>query len=162
MFQIWACKQVTEIASTNANIAEYDKDHSPYCPSCNRAVETCSHVLRCRDEGRVAALQHSIGLMNKWLRSVGTDPRLRQCIIQYARGRGGTTLEHIARPFGSSYQHLATSQDKIGWRRFMEGMISKEMVSIQESFLTKCNSTWTIETWTKGLVVKLLETTHGQ
>ena len=65
MFQIWAGKQVTEIARTNANIAEYKDDHSPYCPSCDKAVATCSHVLRCQDEGRVIDLQHSIGPMKK-------------------------------------------------------------------------------------------------
>ena len=44
----------------------------------------------------------------------------------------------------------------------MEGMISKEMLAIQEAFLVKSSSTWTIEAWSKGLVVKLLETMHGQ
>ena len=44
----------------------------------------------------------------------------------------------------------------------MEGMISKEMLVIQERHLTLIGSTWNISAWEKGLVVKLLETTHSQ
>ena len=44
----------------------------------------------------------------------------------------------------------------------MEGMISKEIIDIQEAYLACTQSTWTIEAWAKGLVVKLLEITHGQ
>ena len=44
----------------------------------------------------------------------------------------------------------------------MEGMISKEMLEIQQRYLTLTGSTWTISAWAKGLIVKLLETTHGQ
>ena len=60
-------------------------------------------------------------------------------------------------------RRLASSQDVIGWRRFMEGMISKEMLAIQQPHLTLIGSTWTISAWAKGFIVKLLlETTHGQ
>ena len=61
-----------------------------------------------------------------------------------------------------SYRWFADSQDAIGWRRFMEGMISKEMLEIQQHHITLSGSSWTLAAWAKGLVVKLLETTHGQ
>ena len=35
MFQIWACKQVTNIAGVNSNQAVYKANHDPMCPSCN-------------------------------------------------------------------------------------------------------------------------------
>ena len=44
----------------------------------------------------------------------------------------------------------------------MEGMISKEMLDIQQHHLELIGSTWTITAWAKGLIVKLLEVTHGQ
>ena len=44
----------------------------------------------------------------------------------------------------------------------MEGMILKEMLAIQQCHHTLIGSTWTISAWAKGVVVKLLETTHGQ
>ena len=45
MFQIWACKQVTNIAGVNRNLAKYMKDQSQKCPCCDEEVETCQHEL---------------------------------------------------------------------------------------------------------------------
>ena len=57
---------------------------------------------------------------------------------------------------------LARSQDKIGWRRFMEGMISKEFCRIQETQLRLGRTHVSGAKWAQCLSVKLLETTHGQ
>ena len=51
MFQIWACKQVMNIAGVNSNQAVYKENHNPMCPSCNEEEETCRHVLGCDEEG---------------------------------------------------------------------------------------------------------------
>ena len=162
MFGIWACKQVMNIAGTNANQAIYKKDHDPRCPSCTICVETCEHVLYCEEEGRVDALGVSIDLMDRWLRQVGTDNGLRCCLVEYAKGRGGLTMEDIARGKGQRLEHLAISQDKIGWRRFMEGMITKEIPIVQKSYADISGSALSTVDWSTGLVTKLLETTHGQ
>ena len=73
-------------------------------------------------------------------------------------------MSEITFSMSHAYCRFASSQDVIGWRQFMEGMISKEMLVIQQRHLTQIvtGSTWTISAWAKGLVVKLLETTHGQ
>ena len=60
------------------------------------------------------------------------------------------------------YGGMADSQDLIGWRRFMEGMISKEMVEIQRQFCEIVETKMTAERWAQGLITKLLEITHGQ
>ena len=57
---------------------------------------------------------------------------------------------------------LAQSQYLIGWRRFMEGMISKEIMCIQKSYLALSSYHLILESWTTGLITKLLEVTHGQ
>ena len=44
----------------------------------------------------------------------------------------------------------------------MEGMISKDIISIQKIYTTISGSALSIEAWSRGLVVKLLESTHGQ
>ena len=52
--------------------------------------------------------------------------------------------------------------DKIGWRRFMGGMISGKAVAIQKEFVAAGGYNLSLENWAKGLVIKLLEATHGQ
>ena len=51
---------------------------------------------------------------------------------------------------------LAQSQDLIGWRRFMEGVFSKEITGIQKSYLALSSYHLSIERWTIGLITKLL------
>lgn len=55
-FQLWACKQTMGIAGTNKARSRFTKDASPLClcPSCNTEEETCGHILRCTESGRVA------------------------------------------------------------------------------------------------------------
>ena len=57
---------------------------------------------------------------------------------------------------------MARSQDQIGWRRFMEGMISRGLVEIQRDYLQLRGISYKLDKWASGIVIKLLETTHGQ
>jgi hypothetical protein len=60
------------------------------------------------------------------------------------------------------YQLMAADQDKIGWRHFMEGMICRRAQDIQTIYSTVEGFSIPPLQWTKGLVIKLLEATHGQ
>ena len=63
---------------------------------------------------------------------------------------------------GRSHRDMGMSQDRIGWRRFMEGMISKEIVKLQKDFVNLGGCRMSLDKWAQGLVVRLLEVTHGQ
>ena len=108
MFSIWAAKQVTDTAGTNQNLAirkgKKREEHDQRCPSCGQAIETTGHVLYCSEAGRVDTLLKSIQLVNVWLKKVGTDAKLRQCLVRFARGRGNVLMEDIAGPLGERYQ----------------------------------------------------------
>ena len=151
-----------DIAPTNANQRKYKPDHDPKCPSCSTIDESCAHVLTCEESGRVDALQHSIASLEAWLKEVGTDGDLRKIIVEYAKGRGGRTMIDITRGRHPRFARLAASQDMIGWRRFMEGMISKEAVEVQRIFYNLHGGKLSPAIWGRNLVVKLLEVTHGQ
>ena len=71
-------------------------------------------------------------------------------------------MEDITRDMGPGFREMGRSQDKIGWQRFMEGMISKEMIPIQADHVEMGACKLTLEAWSQGLVIKLLEATHGQ
>ena len=59
------------------------------------------------------------------------------------------------------FHKFACSQDTIGWRRFMERAIWKEYVKIHQDFLTTSCLRLSIRCWKNGLIIKLLEVTHG-
>ena len=106
-------------------------------------------------------LHKSIDQLDKWLRDNGTEVNLRRFVVQYAHGRDGRTMQEIV-GFQLQYRRLAASLDCIGWRRLMEGMISRELVELQRYALVEADSRMTVDAWAKSLVIKLLEITHGQ
>ena len=71
-------------------------------------------------------------------------------------------MEDITYGWGSGFGEMGRSQNLIGWRRFMEGMITKEMLPIQSVYVDLGESTLTLDIWAQGLVVKLLKVVHGQ
>lgn len=163
MFQLWGAKQVLDIAGTNEMQARYKEHHDKMCPSCSIAIETCAHVLFCREEGRLDVLDRSIDLLDDYLIHSKTNRELRYCLIDFACGQGQVTMWEIVRGKGPAWQRLAISQDKIGWRRFMEGMISKKILNVHYSTSFESEDDMPSPTkWAKGLVVKLMEVTHGQ
>ena len=130
------------------------------CLSCNKEEETCRHVLGCDEEGRVKALNCTIDLLDNWMRTVGTNDPLRNCLTAYARKRGGVSMEHIVWDKGSRFYKLGQSMDKIGCRRYMEEMISSEALVIQAECVDLGGCSLSLDNWAKGLAIKLLEATH--
>ena len=131
LFQLWACKQVINISGTNLIQSRYKIHHYPTCTSCDQCVETCAHVLSYNEAGRVDSLYQYINILDKWIKKVCTHTQLCKYILQYDKGRGGISMADVLHNTGSRYSKLAVSQDLIGWRRFMEGMISKEILVIK-------------------------------
>ena len=86
LFQLWVCKQVTNVAGTNMNQARYPEGPDPHYPSCNSVLESCAHVLHCKEAGFVGVFCWSIIWLYDWLKEVGTEPRLCAALGEYARG----------------------------------------------------------------------------
>ena len=100
--------------------------------------------------------------METWLRESGTDPVLTACLVEFAKCRGERTMESITDCHDYRYHRLGTSQDLIGYRRFMEGMVSKECKALQYQYSVIRGSKHSVDKWAWGLVTRLLEVTHGQ
>ena len=59
-------------------------------------------------------------------------------------------------------EKLAKSQDRMGFRNFTEGRISKHFVEIQQYHLEHADSYMNGSDWVKQLITKLLQITHSQ
>jgi hypothetical protein len=82
--------------------------------------------------------------------------------MEYATGRGTITMTEICRNLDARFRQMAWDQDEIGWQRFMEGMVSKGLREIQSNHSMTEGSNVSPEQWTTGVIIKLLEVTHGQ
>jgi len=162
LFQLFACKQVNDIAGTNSRLHLHDETNNPLCPSCLDTPETCAHILMCEQEDRVTCFRRSAKNLQEWLRSVGTCEMLEEAIMLFVKSRNSLSfMECIDGTREPALVRLAKSQDEIGWRRFMEGMVSKEFCKIQDTHSRISGNHILGPKWAQGLSLKLLEFTHG-
>jgi hypothetical protein len=96
------------------------------------------------------------------LEEANTDPDLIRCIVDYVQGQGTITMTSAVQNAPPQFQALGHSPDFIGWRWFLEGMISKEIVDLQHQFYAVNGSQMTLDKRSTGLITWLLEITHGQ
>lgn len=162
MFQKWACKQVLDIVAINCNMFYYTEGHDPRCLSCEFDAETTGHVLCCREVGIVEALDRSIDLLECWLSLSDTEPLLKRVLVEFARGRGRRRMSGMVERMGEEWKEIGRTQDLIGWRRYLEGMVSHRIIPVQRNYLEVIGSKWLISAWMKGLIMKLLDVAHGQ
>jgi hypothetical protein len=148
------------LAPANGN-KPWDKTNLK-CPSCDCKKETTAHTLYCNEKGRIDAFMKSIDMLERWMMEAGTDPTLQECMVEYCKGRDGVSMDTITRGLEQRYRQMATEQDSIGWRRFMEGMICRKAHDIQTVHYSVCGSRVSPQKWTTGTIIKLLEVTHAQ
>ncbi len=100
--------------------------------------------------------------LEQWLEEANTDPDLIDCIVDYVQGWGTITMASAVQNASPWFQALGHSQDIIGWRWFLEGMISKEIVALQWQFHAVNGSQMTLDRWSSWFITQLFEITHGQ
>ncbi len=85
------------------------------------------HILLCPEEGRVEAFRLAASALEWWLDAADTDMDLADSIVEYVQRRGTVTMKEVVREAPHRFWSMGLSQDKIGWRRFLEGMITTEI-----------------------------------
>ena len=70
---------------------------SPLPPSQSGPGDLRSRIFLCNHSGQAEALMHSMDLLEHWLMEEDNDPDLLECMVEYARGRGGITMTNDRR-----------------------------------------------------------------
>jgi hypothetical protein len=62
-------------------------------------------------------------------------------------------MEEICQLIGQQYKAMVVEQDVIGWRRSMEGMLSKNLMGLQADVRAQTGEGRNVLSWAKQLVV---------
>jgi hypothetical protein len=141
---------------------DWDKIVARKCPSCMQEWDTCVYILFFHLAGHVETLKHTIDIIEDWIVEAETEPDLLDCIVEYADGWGGRSMTDICKGLGPQYMQMARDQDAIGWRRFMEGIICKQIREIQNLYHFQEGTRMPLDQWAQDLILELLVVTHGQ
>ena len=85
--------------------------------------------------------------LERWLDEADTDPDLTDSIVEYVQRRGTVMMEEAINEAPPRFRLMALSQDKIGWRWFLEGMILKEITNKQQQYYAVNGSHMSLEKW---------------
>jgi hypothetical protein len=155
MYKIWRSKQHTGFCGTRVQVGKCSGLEWPdeKCLNCGCRTTT-EHILICPNKDRSRLLAETTEDLSKWLNQEHlTDLELVYWIPKYILMRGNKPFASLGAMF-PRMKELANSQEKTGWRNFMEGCIS-----IHFNFIQHCHLA---SNWTKSLISKLLHITHSQ
>jgi hypothetical protein len=130
-----------DIAATNKNLQRrLCGGKSKKCPYCTIAVETADHVVKCSEAGQVEAFTNGVTALKTCLDAAYIDPDLAEVIVEYVWGRDYITMREVVNIAPRRLRQLGYSQDVIGWHQFLEGMVSKEIISLQLQYVAVSGS----------------------
>jgi hypothetical protein len=161
MFGVWVTKQVSGFCGTNHMLNMIYGTEADVCPNCGATPERATHIFACRDPGRSSVFHSSVDALYEWMRSQNTDPELAGLIYRYLRHRGEIPMLSLCRP-GSPYRQLATMQDLLGYRNFLEGRITALYHSERQLYISAQHLRKHAGHWCKGFIQRLLQITHRQ
>ena len=100
--------------------------------------------------------------LDSWMVEMETEPDLAEILLEFVHERGSEPMEAICFGRPSRFSALVRSQDEIGRQRLLEGMVLVEIATLQQHHLQVSGSRMSIGGWVTGLIIKILEITHGQ
>jgi hypothetical protein len=161
MYGIWFAKQAADVCATRYNMARLQDLIDNKCPNCGQ-VERALHLNMCPSESRTTLLLEGVTDLEEWMyQDYRTNQELTYWLPKYILMRGQCTLESLG-DMSPSMRCAAISQDKSGWREFMEGKISVKIVAIQCLRCATAPCIMNGKDWTSHFISRILQLSHSQ
>ena len=163
MFKIWRSKQSSGFCGTRVQVGRYSGEQDPdeACPNCGQR-EIAEHLMLCPDQDRTRLLQDQVKDLQEWLEKDNrTEPELAYWVIKYILMRNSKPWAEMGE-MSEQMLLLARGQDKIGWRRFTEGYVTKQFYKRQDFHLKMTSNRMNGSEWTKQFISKVIQITHSQ
>ena len=156
MYRVFYTKVITGCCSVKhfENIISQGRE-SAACPCCGHSNETTLHVLLCDHPTRRKLYDECISTLEEWLSSTDTDENLSSLILTYLRGRGEKSMSRCLEDLdihSNSLSCLAAEQDRLGFRGFIEGRLSRQFERRQRRHYLRIDSRRSSTKWAANLV----------
>ena len=135
------------------------------CPRCDSENEHLLHVITCPASQASNLRQRLISDLMDWLRDMNTHP----CIIKFIHlgvKKWISNRQFKWQPHSAifsdcpSINKALTSQLQVGWYYFLCGILTTELVELQQSYYTQLDSKRSSTRWAANLIKKLWKFLH--
>ena len=128
------------------------------CPRCGHKQENTQYILECKASSAVGIWLKEINKLKVWLKVPHTCPQLRQALTEGITSWkvGSHNTDRIEFTY-TGIKVPILNQSKLGWRRLIEGTISKRWRAIQDHYYRTMNIPKFSDMWAARLIVKMWE-----
>jgi hypothetical protein len=151
----WVSKHATGFCGVGKMMFRWGKWPSAACPRCEDPVETASHVWSCSGHRANEVWNASIARLRRWLVSVKTQPGIRDALCSHLSAWRSGLLSLPTRSHFPGVRSAISSQIRIGWQPFLEGLVSVEWAAVQQRYYEWLGSRRHGRRWVTQLIAKL-------
>lgn len=134
------------------NMKRWNLRYKGLCPFCDQADEDTMHVLKCKHVQPTNTWKTLLTEFDGTLIKQKTSYSLRKAIILEVRAWRNDNLPPRIDNLDSQLRHAILSQRKIGWRSFLEGLISTQLLHYQQQHLATNFPDKKVTSWSKKVI----------
>ena len=144
----WSC----EFLATGKNMTRWNLRNAGYCPFCTAPTENTQHILLCKHFDSLQGWNECLAKYISFLQKIDTCPHiifaLHHELTAWRYDRPPDDIIHYPPPLKNAILH----QRKLGWKNFLEGVISNKWNKVMHNYYSQKNSKRKSHTWAGKLV----------
>ena len=132
---------------TGKNMKKWSLRPHGYCPFCKADNEDTTHIIHCLHDEATKASHDALWVWTESMIKIGTCPRATRAIRnELYSWRNGTDAPVITQ-LNETLQQAIYSQHSIGWKSFLEGLISLDWKVYQQEYFEEIDSKRSSHLW---------------
>ena len=137
---------------TGKNMKRWGLRYSGNCPFCGYPDEDTTHILKCQHDLPLKAWKAVLTTFDGKLIKLKTNFQLRKMIIKELRAWHNNTAPSSLKYIDEELKTAVEEQRRIGWRSFLEGLISIKLIAYQEDYYRREQKNRKVSNWTKKMI----------
>ena len=135
--------------ATGKNMMRWDLRYRGGCPFCTEPKEDTLHILHCTKPIPTSNWNNLLIEYDKKLIKFKTSYALRKAIILDLRSWRRKESFPCLQFADTELQQAIGKQRKIGWKNFLEGLLSKDLIAYQKHYIEEHFPKMKCTTWSK-------------
>ena len=137
---------------TGAKLVEWNLRRHGECPFCDHKQEDTLHILKCQHKEVCTNWEKLLQKYTRALKRIRTSPILIKVFVVETATWLASKPHTSTVSLTTTLANAITTQRRIGWKGFLEGLITKQFTQIQQSYLDSIKSRKTSLSWAASLI----------